>query len=128
MNKFCLAVLIALAAPSLAMAGGGGSKATGAIRFVLNQANSTAYVIVASADKLASTNASNFVRNGGRTISSNESVTISGLRAGIQNFAFAVVPQGSGVPSSNSFTLGAVRVDSGETVNISLPSGSISSP
>lgn len=121
MNKFCMAMLLALVVPSVATAGGGNTKATSTLTFKNARATDTVYVIVANADTLATTTQANFVARGGKAINGVSSVSFSKLKAGVQTYAFARVPLNAPAPAPGTFTVAAQSLTAGKTTTVTLP-------
>ncbi len=121
MNKFCLAMLVALIVPSVATAGGGSTKATSTLTFKNTNATDTVYVIVANADTLATTTQANFVARGGKAINGVGSVSFSKLKAGVHTYAFARVALNAAIPAPAAFTPAAQSVSAGKTVTVTIP-------
>ncbi|TWU48061.1 hypothetical protein [Rubripirellula reticaptiva] len=128
MNKFILAMLIAVVVPSIAEAGGGNTKAKAAFKFVntttsTSEAGRDVYVIVGTTEFLQATTQSNFTSRGGKMIPPGGSVTIGNLKAGLQTYAFAHVNAGSNPPEQAAFTsnVKTVKLAAGETRTVNLP-------
>jgi hypothetical protein len=118
MNKFCIAMLIALVVPAVAQAGGGNSKSTGSITFKNTSTTNDVYVIL-DAD-LATTTSSNFLSRGGKVLSKGTSHTYGSLKSGKHTYAYASVAQGVSSPSPSAFTVKTVNVSGGQALNIDL--------
>jgi hypothetical protein len=121
MNKFCLAMLVALVVPSVASAGGGNTKATSTLRFSNTVATDTVYVIVADAATLATTTQANFVARGGKAINGVSTVSFPNLKAGVQTYAFARVALNAPIPAPAAFTAAARSINAGQTITIVIP-------
>lgn len=121
MYKFCLVILVATLAPSIATAGGGGTKATGTITFKNVKAGNSVYVIVADPATLATTNAANFNARGGKVLNGKSDVSFSKLKAGVQTYAFARVALNAAPPAPDQFVSGAATLKAGQTITVTLP-------
>ncbi len=102
MYKLCLAALIAFAVPSVATAGGGGSKELGKIR-VNNDSQLVAYVSVDPSNALKNANASNFTKLGGRILNPGESTEFKNLKDGF-HAVFSTLKPVNVVPTPADFT------------------------
>jgi hypothetical protein len=121
MNKFCLAMLVALVVPSVASAGGGNTKATSTLIFRNTVAGDTVYVIVADAATLATTTQANFVARGGKAINGATTVSFGKLKAGVQTYAFARVALNAAIPAPAAFTAAAQSINAGQSITVTLP-------
>ncbi len=118
MNKLCLALLIAFAVPTIASAGGGGSKATGSITFK-NTGTNDVYVIV---DPPAVVTVANFFNVGGRLLKAAESTTFGSLKSGKHTYASlskaaGVVPTDAEIKAAKVVS---VNIAGGQALNVQL--------
>ncbi len=116
MYKLCLAALLALSVPSLANAGGGGSKELGKIR-ITNNTNNVAYVAVDPSAALLNANQNNFTSLGGRILNAGESTEFKNLKDGSHTVIGAVLPTGT-VPTPANFDSLTRTTRKGVTTNV----------
>ncbi len=121
MYKFCLAMLIAFAVPSIASAGGGNTKSTGTITFKNTSATQDVYLVL-SADRafVTSTTIANFSGRG-RVLGPNESTSYTSLKSSRYHYGFLATPTGVVPTSLSGNTIRSTNVAGGQTVNINLP-------
>ena len=103
MNKFCMALLIAFAVPTIASAGGGTTKATGKATFT-NQATIAAYVIL---DQTTPPAIADFAAKGGKVIPPGGKVTFSNLKQGTHTYGVkfsATTPTNTTPDKTGSFS------------------------
>ncbi|WP_372718770.1 hypothetical protein [Novipirellula sp.] len=116
MYKLCLAALIAFAVPSVATAGGGGSKELGKIR-IHNGSGQIAYVTVDPSNALKNATPDNFVKLGGRILNPGESTEFKNLKDGNHTVFSALKNQGD-VPDAGDFSPKTVSTRKGVTTNV----------
>jgi hypothetical protein len=120
MYKLCLALVVALAIPSIADAGGGNAKAKGAIQFVNNTGLVALVTVDPSASLQAATTAQQFTARGGRILNPGETTTFNNLKAGSHRVGTALVPPGTTAVDAGAFTGSNVTVTAGNTRIINL--------
>jgi hypothetical protein len=111
MNKFCMALLMAIAVPSIASAGG---VSTGKATFT-NKATVDAYVIL---DQTKPPTIGDFLKKGGKVIPPGGKVTFSNLKQGNHTFGAkfsATTPTNTNPDQTGSFT-----TKNGKTTNVTI--------
>lgn len=127
MYKLCLSLMIAVAVPSIATAGGGNSKKNGALQFCnvtdVRGPAINAFVIVDPSDallaQLQAGNFANFAAQGGRVLTPGEKFTFQNLHSGRHRWATAL--SNAAVPGPNDFAgVAHVEIKGGKTVTVNL--------
>jgi hypothetical protein len=103
--------------PSMAMAGGGNTKAHGKIR-VYNKTNGDAYVILDQ--KVPPSSLADFNRKGGKRIPPGGQATFSGLKAGAHTYGAVYTPANVAPTTTDPDVTGRVNVTNGNTTNVNL--------
>ncbi|TWT54642.1 hypothetical protein Pla22_22920 [Rubripirellula amarantea] len=117
MHKVLIALMLTVAIPSLAIAGGGNSKATGKIRF-LNRTDGDAYVILDQTTPPSSL--ADFNRKGGKRIPAGGNVVFTGLKDGRHTYGVVYTEANVAPSSTTPDETGSVVTKSGEVKNVVL--------
>ena len=116
MYKLCLAALIVFAVPSIATAGGGGSKELGKI-LVRNRSNQIAYLSVDPSQALQNAGPNNFVSLGGRILNPGESTEFKNLKDG-NHTLFSVLKNPGTAPTKDEFQPRTIATRKGVTTHV----------
>ena len=116
MYKLCLAALIAFAVPSIATAGGGGSKELGKI-WIKNHSDKVAYCSVDPSHTLQNAEPHDFVKYGGRILNPGESTEYKNMKEGDHMVYCVLRPQGH-YPTKHDFGSKKVSTRKGQTVEV----------
>jgi hypothetical protein len=123
MYKYLFAALLVVAAPSFALANGGGNtKANATVRVNNKSTSLVALVALNPSDSLkASTSLSQFTSRGGKVINPGGRFDFKNVKIGNQQLIFALVPSDATAVDVDDFSTLTVKTTSGKRTDVNLP-------
>lgn len=123
MYKYLFAALLVVAAPSFALANGGGNtKANATVRVNNKSTSLVALVALNPSDSLkASTSLSQFTSRGGKVINPGGRFDFKNVKIGNQQLIFALVPSDATSVDVDDFSSLTVKTTSGKRTDVNLP-------